>query len=66
VATELRTINDIFEDISITFEVGEPKEVEVDGMLTIVQTERSIVNYTNEQMKAIIEQSEIVRNKLTQ
>jgi hypothetical protein len=66
VATELASLKSLFDGISITIEIGEPKEVEVDGMLTIVQTERSIVNYTDEQMKAIIEQSEHIRNKLIQ
>ena len=62
--TELNTIKEIYDGISITIEVGDPKMVEVDGMLTIVQTETSTVNYTEEQMQAIIAQAEIVRNKL--
>jgi hypothetical protein len=66
VAAELGTIKTIFDGISITIEMGEPQEVEVDGMLTIVQLDRSIVNYTDEQMNAIVEQSERVRNKLIQ
>jgi hypothetical protein len=66
VAAEISSIKELFDDISISIEIGEPKEVEVDGFLTIVQTERSIVNYTDEQMNAIIKQSEYVRNKLIQ
>jgi hypothetical protein len=62
--TELTSLKNIYEGIKITIEKGEPKAVEVDGMLTIVQTETSIVNYTDEQMEAIIAQSEIVRNNL--
>jgi len=62
--TELNTIKSIYDGISISYEIGEPKMVEVDGMLTIVQTETSTVNYTEEQMQAIIAQAEIVRNKL--
>ena len=61
---ELTTIKNIYDGIKITIEVGEPKAIEVDGMLTIVQTETSTAHYTNEQMQAIIAQSEIVRNKL--
>jgi len=62
--TELNTIKDLYDGIKITIEIGEPKAVEVDGMLTIVQTETSTVHYTEEQMQVIIAQSEIVRNKL--
>ena len=61
---ELNTIKDLYEGIRITIEVGEPKMVEVDGMLTIVQTETSTIHYTEEQMQAIVAQAEIVRNKL--
>ena len=61
---DLTTIKDIYDGIRITIEVGEPKAIEVDGMLTIVQTESSTVHYTEEQMQAIITQSETVRNKL--
>jgi len=63
-AAELTTIKNIYDGIRITYEVGEPKAVEVDGMLTIVQTETSTVHYTEEQMQRLIVQSEIVRNKL--
>ena len=62
--TELATIKEIYAGITITVEVGEPKAVEVDGMLTIMQTETSTVHYTEEQMQAIIAQADIVRNKL--
>ena len=61
---ELNTVKKIYDGIRITIEVGEPKAVEVDGMLTIVQTETSTVHYTDEQMQQIVDQAEIVRNKL--
>ena len=63
---ELTTIKNIYDGIKITIEVGEPRSIEVDGMLTFVQTDVSTVHYTEEQMQAIIIQSEIVRNKLIQ
>ena len=62
--TELTAIKKIYDGIRITVEVGEPRSVEVDGMLTIVQAETSTAHYTDEQMQAIIIQAEIVRNKL--
>jgi len=62
--TELTTIKSIYEGIRITIEPGEPKMIEVNGMLTFVQTDVSTVHYTEEQMQAIVAQAEIVRNKL--
>jgi len=61
---ELTNIKTIYDDITITIERGEPKAVEVDGILTFVQTETSTSHYTDEQMEAIIAQSEIVRNNM--
>jgi hypothetical protein len=44
--------------------MGEPETVEQDGMITIVQNEKSIVHITDEQMKSIIRITEEVRNQL--
>lgn len=61
------TLNEIkaeFDQIEITYEMGEPETVEQDGMIMIVQNEKSIVNMTDEQMENIIRITEKVRNKL--
>ena len=63
-AAELTTIKDIYDEIKITIEVGEPQAIEVNGMLTFVQTDVTTSHYTDEQMQAIIAQAEIIRNKL--
>ena len=65
-AAELTTIKNIYDGITITVTIGEPRSVEVDGMLTIIQTDVSTAHYTDEQMQAIIAQAEIVRNMLIQ
>jgi hypothetical protein len=44
--------------------MGEPETVEQDGMIMIVQNERSTVHITDEQMKSIIRITEEVRNQL--
>jgi hypothetical protein len=54
----------LFSDVKITYEMGEPEAVEKDGMLTIVQNEKSIVHITKEQLKLIISTTEKVRNNL--
>ena len=61
------TLNEIkkeFDQVEITYEMGEPETVEQDGMILIVQDERSIVHITDEQMQKIIQVTEKVRNQL--
>ena len=53
-----------FDKVEITYEMGEPETVEQDGMVMIVQNERSIFNITEEQMKNIIRKTEEIRNQL--
>ena len=64
VAEELTALKNLYSEIKIVIERGEPEAVERDGVLTIVQHETSIVIYTAEQMNAIIEKAEQIRNKL--
>ncbi len=53
-----------FDQVKITYEMGDPETVELDGMIMIIQNERSIVHITDEQMERIINITEEVRNKL--
>ena len=53
-----------FDQVEITYEMGEPETVEQDGMVMIVQNERSIVHIKDEQMKNIIRKTAEVRNQL--
>lgn len=50
--------------VEITYEKGEPKSVEKDGMLIIVQNETSIINMSDKQLKNIIKTTEDIRNEL--
>jgi hypothetical protein len=61
---EFKNIKSKFDDVSITIEQGEPIPIEENGMLTIKQTSRSIVNITDKQLKDISETIEGVRNRL--
>ena len=57
----INKIKSLFKEVSITYEVGEPEAVEINGVLTIIQNETSIVNITDEQIKAITAEVESVR-----
>jgi hypothetical protein len=61
---DLETIKKEFDAVKITFEVGEPKSIEKNGQLTIIQTSKSIVDMSDDTLKHIIKQTEIIRNKL--
>jgi hypothetical protein len=60
----MQEIKDKYRDVKITFTIGEPVMKEKDGALVVVQTDQSKVEMTDDQLKAIIETSEKIRNKL--
>ncbi len=61
---ELTALKNIFDDIKITIEVGEPESVVKDGRLTIIQNEKSVVHISDEQIQSLIKKVEICRNNL--
>jgi hypothetical protein len=60
----LNELKDLFNEVKITKEAGEPEMVEENGMLVIKQHEKSIVNASPELLKTIIDTTEKVRNNL--
>lgn len=54
-----------FEEVRITYEKGEPQAIEQDGMLMIIQNDKSIVHITDAQLGSIIAVTEEVRNEIT-
>ncbi len=63
---ELNKIKDEFSGVTITIEKGEPESIEENGMLTIVQHDKSIVHITKDQLDNIINTTEKIRNRLIQ
>ena len=61
---DLNEIKTEFDQVEITYEMGEPETVEQDGMIMIIQNERSIVHITDQQLEKIIAKTEKIRNKL--
>ena len=60
--TDLETIKSIYDNVKITYEVGEPQTIEKDGMLMVIQSESSHVDMSDETLQKIIEVTEQVRN----
>jgi len=56
-------IKEQFDQVSITYEIGEPETVEVDGMLMVVQAETSTIEMSDETLGRIIDITEHIRNK---
>jgi hypothetical protein len=61
-SSHLQGLKDLYSKIKITTEFSEPKKMEVDGSLIIVQDEISHVEITPEQVTAIIDQIKKIRN----
>jgi hypothetical protein len=61
---QMNEIKEVFDQVEITYEMGEPETVEKEGMVMIVQNEKSIVQLSDEQLQQIITKTEEVRNKL--
>jgi len=61
---DLEEIQDLYKDVIITYERGEPKSIEIDGTLMIEQTDKSIVQISDMQMFKIIEKTNKIRNKI--
>ena len=67
VADLIETLEEIkveFDNVEITYTMGEPETVELNGMIMIVQNEKSVVNISDEQLNEIISKTEEIRNKL--
>jgi len=58
---QLTKLKEIYEPVEITYEVGEPKTVEQDGILTVVQNEKSIITITEKDMENIKNQIAEIR-----
>lgn len=61
-AVLMKELKELYADVKITTEVGEPKTMEVDGSLIIVQDEISHVEITPEQLTEIINSISKLRN----
>ena len=60
----LESLTKIYEGVEITYETGEPETFEnEDGMLEIVQNEKSIVHISIGQVERIIKETEKIRNQ---
>ncbi len=61
---DLGLLKDLFKSVEIFVEKGEPQMIEVDGMLSIVQGDKSIIKISPEVLDNIISTTEQVRNRL--
>lgn len=61
--TDLEEIKREYEKVRISYELGEPKAVEENGMLMIVQQEKSVVEINFDTLERIIDITARIRNK---
>lgn len=60
---DYKKLKGVFDLVKITYEIGEPQAVEENGMLMIVQQEKSVVDISQETLMKIIETTALIRNK---
>ena len=60
---DLKELKTIYDGVTISYEVGDPETLEVNGVITFVQNDKSIVNITDDQLKRIKASIIKVRNK---
>ncbi len=60
---DFEAIKKDFEQVKITYEMGEPQAVEKDGMLTIVQQETSVIDISPQTLRKIGNATEKIRNR---
>lgn len=60
---ELNLLKQEFADVEINYEAGEPEMIEDEnGMLVVIQNEKSIVRITEDQLRKIIRKTDEIRN----
>ncbi len=62
--SDLNNIREAYREVKITYSQGDPITVEKDGKMEIIQTERSEVEMTPDQLESIIKITKDIRNKL--
>jgi hypothetical protein len=60
---DFEAIKQVYTDVKITYEVGEPKSIEKDGMLMVVPSESSHVIMSDETLAKIIDTTKEIRNR---
>ena len=60
---DYESIKKFYDQVKITYEIGEPETIEIDGMLMVIQDERSSIEMSDETLSQIIAETETVRNK---
>ncbi len=63
---DLSEIQEIYRDVTITYERGEPESIEQDGMLIIIQNDKQYIEISNETLFKIIDKTAKVRNNIIQ
>ncbi|MCB8963872.1 MAG: hypothetical protein H6536_02380 [Bacteroidales bacterium] len=63
--TDIEKVKALYDDVKITYEVGEPEMVEEDGVIVFKQTDKQIVEMSDETYQKIIDSIQKLRADLT-
>lgn len=60
---DYQEIKKYYDEVTITYEIGEPETIEIDGMLMVIQDETSTIEMSDKTLSNIIDVTEKIRNK---
>ncbi len=63
-ADMMKDLQNVYENVEITYEEGEPETQIIDGRMTVIQNDKSVVKITQEQLEQITTITERIRNSL--
>lgn len=63
---DLKEVQDLYREVTITYEKGEPEAVEVNGELVFKQNDKQFIDISTETLMKIIDKTNEVRNKIIQ
>ncbi|MGE0077891.1 MAG: hypothetical protein AB7S48_08535 [Bacteroidales bacterium] len=63
--SQINEIRTLYNDVTITYELGDPEMIEVNGELTFVQNDKQVINMSDETYGKIIKSIQDLRTELT-
>lgn len=61
---DLEYINEVYKGVTITVQEGEPEYKEINGIYTVIQHDKTVINISNNQINEITARTQKVRSKL--
>jgi hypothetical protein len=61
---QMEYINEVYKGVTITVQEGEPEYKEINGVYTVIQHDKTVINISSKQIDEITARTQKVRSKL--